>query len=59
MSASEREALTHDLVRTTLELVRIPSVTRNERVIADHVEKRVVARVGQDRVTRMLCAVLR
>ena len=53
MSQSDREALTQDLVRTTLDLVRIPSVTWNEKEITDHVERRVVARVGRDRVTRI------
>lgn len=53
MSPSDRESLTEALVATTLTLVRIPSVTKEERVIADHVEQRVVDRVGPDRVTRI------
>jgi succinyl-diaminopimelate desuccinylase len=40
-------------VDTTLWLVRMPSVTGDERAIADEVEARLVARVGRDRVQRI------
>jgi len=40
-------------VETTLSLVRIPSVTGDEEAIADHVEARLVARIGRDRVQRI------
>jgi succinyl-diaminopimelate desuccinylase len=53
MSPSDRAALNEALIDTTLTLVRIPSVTREERVIADHVERRVTERVGAERVTRI------
>ena len=52
-SRSEQEALTSALVETTLSLVRIPSVTGDEEAIADHVEARLVARIGRDRVQRI------
>ena len=50
MSASEE--LTAALVRTTLELVRIPSVTGHERQICDHVEQRLLRRLPREAVTR-------